>query len=574
VETKAKDVELDLDDPYTQKLIFDDLSKQIDRIENSKDLKLNFDKIARQSAMSQKDYANESRIFENKDDEIVDENGIDECIKFIESIKNRDVFEVIDEAIEDDSEMPIDVSKETKIKSLNQLKIWFQENLKINESKKFFENSAVPGNQYLRRSLPISKVSDDSDKKTKGSALKNILKSFWDKVIWFLKKLNTILKTINRAIGSVISWICRKIFGASNITTKRVKNWIIKPIYGIIIATLVVIFFKIIIGTVAFSFTSILSAIWSFFSTNSWYNIIGWVFFLFRQSVKSYYDQYYTTDISFFKKTIKPEIDPNFGNKRRVDQTLFLGFLDNLEKCLNKKFKLSERLRQFIENLDNFHIKKETQGVDPRYQTTFGAKISGFKVVLENFYVIFDAIFNQERENRKNKIPLNYIEIKMTLTYGLENDRMTNFLDNIIKNVKIEYSKNQNYVPDFVELTGFPEGIPIFNELAKGLPVTNESIGKFTKFINERWLRNREFSYEDIFEYLLSLPDKQYSKNFEMSKQNLENLAKAISPQIKCTTQNSTVGWFTFQSFPVTSKQKIDTNEEYVKLRNDQFGIL
>jgi hypothetical protein len=59
-----------------------------------------------------------------------------------------------------------------------------------------------------------------------------------------------------------------------------------------------------------------------------------------------------------------------------------------------------------------------------------------------------------------------------------------------------------------------------------------------------------------------------------MSKQNLENLAKAISPQIKCTTQNSTVGWFTFQSFPVTSKQKIDTNEEYVKLRNNQFGIL
>ena len=559
LESDSKKAGLDLDDEQTQKLIADEIAKQLTKGEAPK---LNFEKLARLAAAQSVDQGRikEKKIYEKTDTVVeVKKNDIEDTVKVVEKVvsENKNIDDELKKAeknIEDDKSLTAE--EKAKQKSyLESFKNFLLE--KYGESKKYVA----------------------------------------EKLLKVLQWLSEAYQSIATIIGGVVAWVARNFFGLTNVQTKRVKNWVLSPIMTIIVVVLMVVFWQIIAGIWALSFASIASSIVSATSaafSKTWINIgRGCQVFI----------------TSYFKEKRETAVfDTETG--RVGDEVLFLGFLDRLETYLGRRFVIPPFARTALEKIDSGYAATVTTGDPAGKQSALGIGVNARHA--KGIAKDFEKQLNSQKRSMYplgTKFPIKlkwqWFQNKIARAFLFENFRLMNFLDNLF--LKIVASGEKGFI-DFKKLTGFPEGIPLIShivnkEIHKGEPITKEVVQDFKNWLEKRWFRPiqidlkgmplfyyglnpTEMTGTEIEEHLLDKQNwvKSMEKNPEFLKfsEDQKGLIKSISIEPKWKTvfidptdePNPKTRQTFYELTGRTKVAKIDTEEEFRKNRNDWYNAI
>lgn len=394
VQAEAESSNLDLEDEETQKLICNNIVQQLSS--GISDIDIDFDKIAKKVSTAQ-NFRNESKIFEKNKQDSSKSEDIELLTKFVEELQEKkvDFTQIVDKIsndqvdIESNKEIPEEAKSAAKgiDKGIwTKLKGWFK----------------TIGSSFIFQGLL--------------------------KIIKFIAKC---FGWVYSALNALISFVLRKFFRLSNVSTYNLRWYIVAPI-SIVILT--VLFWPIIIGAAQLSVTAIISGIIAGATklTTTW----------------ALWKAFYVVVVVSVAKFVTD--DTGLGDKFKKP-TLFLEFLDGLEKIKGKRFALSSKVRSFLESLQ---VKQKMK--------------------------TFTSISKKE------------LHVKLLEVQKQETRRYSRFFETILD--KLEKNKNLT----LAEASGFPEGIPIYNQLLNDEKVTQKELDDFNSWIEKRVYPGINQDYEKI----------------------------------------------------------------------------
>jgi len=382
IQADAEHSNLDLEDEETQKLICNNIIQQLSA--NKIDINIDFDKIARHVSTAQ-NFQKESKIFEKNEQDSSKVKDIDLLTNVVKELEEKKVD--FDDLIDKVSNDQIDIDSNKEIPE------------DVKSIVKGIDKGIWPKLKSWFKSIRSSFI------------FKGLLK-----VLGFIGKC---FSWVYSALNALISFVLRKLFGLSNVSTYNLRWYIFAPISIVLIT---VLFWPIIIGAAQLSIGVIISGIIAGASkiTLSW----------------SLWKAFYVIVVVGLTKFVTD--DTGLGDKF-AKPTLFLEFLDGLEKIKGKRFVLSPTVRAFLENLQ---VKQKMK--------------------------TFTAVSKKD------------IYVKLLEVNKQETKRYSRFFETILD--KLEKNKNLT----LAEASGLPEGIPIYNQLLTGEKVTKKEMDDFNTWIEKR----------------------------------------------------------------------------------------
>lgn len=593
IQKQAEQSELDLKDPYTQKIIADELAKKIDKSGEELNLELDFEKIAKK-VQSQ----TESKIFEKEEGVEIEKDEIKKSIDSIAKLESIFKKENFLKMIEEHAKLkPEDIKPaEVKIETTKWQKLVLNAILWISKTYNLAKNTLI-----------------------------------WKGVSRVLSFILSIYASVRKLIRSIISWITRTIFGASHVTTSRVGDystlfsWFVPIVIGFVLFT----FPAMILGGAAITFTSVLAALTTSL-LSSFTSLYSGIFYVVQLCLGIYRSKSLTFEFDDKKTSV------------RADQALVFGFLDNLEKVLGIKIKMSQTVRDYLKDFEDTMIRRISTGNYIKimsgkkiYERNFerakaeakilnqtqeinihpaGLALSNLSSFLKKYILLdekriekikeFAKVFYNDIANKKEKnkatsifknrlnsllnskqkdnlinseteilkiinelivkaekngkftpIPHQIIQSKITKAYMLENHRLMNFFNKIVDSIEKdgkEELKELGSTGYFARITGFQEGIPLINELvwnslgyANKQEIDARTIKEWELWCSKRWYRPLDYTVKDL---LILYASPELKK--ELEKINLPT--RIFIPATK-----------------YANEKKIDSEEEYRKLRDE-----